>query len=319
MANFLWGQKGGSQKHHWARWAQLTKLEVEGGLRINSLKDHQQVYTLKLWWKARNDMGMWGPYNLVSSFLSSFNKTSSYGCSTPNKAAKISLDPVTVIEAKTETRHTYKETIIEVDGQLFIIEVKGQDDFESMAKPLDVTKDATSAGSKDEEPQEFAANDTFDASQDNEETGNQTEPEFDWEEYQVTTDQEGINTKTFYCLLFFVGRGADDSNPKALVYLTKTLDEGERDEQSDSFIVGMIPIVIAGWVPSVYLMLGRIPSVVLGCALMLELWFYFGHLYPGKYGAGNAAAMLLPWTVEAEFGITCCFPLDATVVLLCLG
>ncbi|VFQ93341.1 unnamed protein product [Cuscuta campestris] len=54
--------------------------------------------------------------------------------------------------------------------------------------------------------------------------------------FRVTTDQEAINTKTFYGLLFFVGRGADDSNPKALVYLTKTLDEGERDEQSDSDI-----------------------------------------------------------------------------------
>ncbi|VFQ74605.1 unnamed protein product [Cuscuta campestris] len=117
------------------------------------------------------------------------------GYSTPNKAAKISPDPVTAIEAKTATRHTYKEIIIEVDGQLFIIEVKEQDDFESMAKPLEVTKDATSAGSKDEEPQEFAANDTFDASQDNEETGNQTEPEFDCEEYQYEEDFTLVKSK----------------------------------------------------------------------------------------------------------------------------
>ncbi|VFQ84428.1 unnamed protein product [Cuscuta campestris] len=87
------------------------------------------------------------------------------GCSTPNKAAKISPDPVTAIEAKTATRHTYKETIIEVDG------------------------------SKDEEPQEFAANDTFDASQDNEETGNQTEPEFDCEEYQYEEDFTLVKSK----------------------------------------------------------------------------------------------------------------------------
>ncbi|VFQ96821.1 unnamed protein product [Cuscuta campestris] len=107
------------------------------------------------------------------------------GMNKPNKtqAAKISPDPQTAIEAKTTTRHTYKETIIEVDGQLFIIEVKEQDDFKTTEKPLEVTKDATSAGSKDEEPQEFAANDTFDASQDNEETRNQTEVEFDCEEY----------------------------------------------------------------------------------------------------------------------------------------
>ncbi|VFQ98469.1 unnamed protein product [Cuscuta campestris] len=62
MANFLWGQKEGSNKHHWVRWAQITKPEVEGGLRIKSLKDLQQAYTLKLWWKARNDIGIWGSY-----------------------------------------------------------------------------------------------------------------------------------------------------------------------------------------------------------------------------------------------------------------
>ncbi|VFQ93922.1 unnamed protein product [Cuscuta campestris] len=113
------------------------------------------------------------------------------GMTKPNKtqAAKISPDPQTAIEAKATTRHTYKETIIEVDGQLFIIEVKEQDDFKTTEKPLEVTKDATSAGSKDEEPQEFAANDTFDASQDNEETRNQTELEFDCEEYHLQTLQ----------------------------------------------------------------------------------------------------------------------------------
>ncbi|RAL43260.1 hypothetical protein DM860_015150 [Cuscuta australis] len=62
MTNFLWGQKEGSHKHHWVRWAQITKPEVEGGLGIKSLKDLQQAYTLKLWWKARNDIGIWGPY-----------------------------------------------------------------------------------------------------------------------------------------------------------------------------------------------------------------------------------------------------------------
>ncbi|VFQ98687.1 unnamed protein product [Cuscuta campestris] len=62
MANFLWGQKEGSHKHHWVRWAQITKPEVEGGLGIKSLKDLQQAHTLKLWWKARNDIGIWGPY-----------------------------------------------------------------------------------------------------------------------------------------------------------------------------------------------------------------------------------------------------------------
>ncbi|VFQ59731.1 unnamed protein product [Cuscuta campestris] len=62
MTNFLWGQKEGSHKHHWVRWAQITKPEVEGGLGIKSLKDLQQAYTLKLWWKARIDIGIWGPY-----------------------------------------------------------------------------------------------------------------------------------------------------------------------------------------------------------------------------------------------------------------
>ncbi|VFQ69771.1 unnamed protein product [Cuscuta campestris] len=62
MANFLWGQKEGSHKYHWVRWAQITKPDVEGGLGIKSLKDLQQAYTLKLWWKARNDIGIWGPY-----------------------------------------------------------------------------------------------------------------------------------------------------------------------------------------------------------------------------------------------------------------
>ncbi|VFQ96158.1 unnamed protein product [Cuscuta campestris] len=62
MANFLWGQKEGAQKYHWIRWNKLTKPEKEGGLGIKSLEDQHQVYTLKLWWKAKNDVGIWGPF-----------------------------------------------------------------------------------------------------------------------------------------------------------------------------------------------------------------------------------------------------------------
>ncbi|VFQ73415.1 unnamed protein product [Cuscuta campestris] len=141
----------------------------------------------------------------------------------------------------------------------------------------------------------------------------------------VTTDQEGINTKTFYCLLFFVGRGADDSNPKALVYLTKTLDEGERDEQRDSFIViGLF--VLAMDLLNYKLQLCWSSLAARTWVLKLEnldefevLLVFSGFILVTCTLGSMGLEILLPWTVEAEFGITCCFPLDATMVLLCLG
>ncbi|VFQ69687.1 unnamed protein product [Cuscuta campestris] len=54
--------------------------------------------------------------------------------------------------------------------------------------------------------------------------------------------------------------------------------------------------------------------------ILLEVLLVFGGFILVSCTLGSMGLeMLLPWTVEVEFEITCSFPLDATVVLLFLG
>ncbi|VFR01652.1 unnamed protein product [Cuscuta campestris] len=59
MANFLWGHMDGRAKYHWRNWNFTCQNKNAGGLGIRDLLHMETTYSLKLWWKAQHDQGLW--------------------------------------------------------------------------------------------------------------------------------------------------------------------------------------------------------------------------------------------------------------------
>ncbi|VFQ77310.1 unnamed protein product [Cuscuta campestris] len=115
------------------------------------------------------------------------------GCSTPitviedgmTKTQEVvnSIEP----EMETTTKYTFKETIVEVDGHLFLINVKEPVEFQETTETLaDAKVDTSPTGSTNDKLLERTSNnpDSIEDSLDQEKTENQSEPDFESEEYQ---------------------------------------------------------------------------------------------------------------------------------------
>ncbi|XP_059316163.1 uncharacterized protein LOC132067011 [Lycium ferocissimum] len=53
LANFFWGQNEGKNKYHWSHWHNLCYPKEEKGLGFKALKDIQNSFILKRWWRFR--------------------------------------------------------------------------------------------------------------------------------------------------------------------------------------------------------------------------------------------------------------------------
>ncbi|CAH9139932.1 unnamed protein product [Cuscuta epithymum] len=62
MAHFLWGSNATKRKYHWLRWKDLCLPYEEGGLGFRSLVDIEKAFSLKLWWKWRNNNSGWAQF-----------------------------------------------------------------------------------------------------------------------------------------------------------------------------------------------------------------------------------------------------------------
>ncbi|CAH9098856.1 unnamed protein product, partial [Cuscuta epithymum] len=59
MASFLWGSNSNKKNFHWAKWSRLCYPIDEGGLGFRALADVEKAYTLKLWWRWKNNKSAW--------------------------------------------------------------------------------------------------------------------------------------------------------------------------------------------------------------------------------------------------------------------
>lgn len=62
MARFLWDPCNTSRKTHWIKWQRVCLPTDEGGLRIQSLADSVEAFSLKMWWRFREQDSLWAQY-----------------------------------------------------------------------------------------------------------------------------------------------------------------------------------------------------------------------------------------------------------------
>ncbi|KAG6476887.1 hypothetical protein ZIOFF_066135 [Zingiber officinale] len=59
FANFFWGSLGSKKKPHWISWDDICRPRLEGGLGIRRLSDVAMVFTLKFWFRFREQKSFW--------------------------------------------------------------------------------------------------------------------------------------------------------------------------------------------------------------------------------------------------------------------
>ncbi|XP_042056286.1 uncharacterized protein LOC121800861 [Salvia splendens] len=62
MARFLWGSCNTSRKTHWIKWQRVCLPIEEGGVGIRNLADVIEAFSIKMWWRFREQRSLWARY-----------------------------------------------------------------------------------------------------------------------------------------------------------------------------------------------------------------------------------------------------------------
>ena len=62
MADFLWGSTDLGPKFHWISWSDLCRPQGEGGIGVRSLTKLYDAFSVKLWWKFRQQQSLWATF-----------------------------------------------------------------------------------------------------------------------------------------------------------------------------------------------------------------------------------------------------------------
>lgn len=52
-------------KHHWIRWRDLCAAKEEGGVGLRSITDVVKAFSVKLWWRFRQNMTLWANFMMA--------------------------------------------------------------------------------------------------------------------------------------------------------------------------------------------------------------------------------------------------------------
>ncbi|XP_027152134.1 uncharacterized protein LOC113752202 [Coffea eugenioides] len=64
FAKFLWGSLNLGNKYHWISWADLCRPKDEGGVGLRGLMQVYDSFSIKLWWKFRQQQSLWAKFML---------------------------------------------------------------------------------------------------------------------------------------------------------------------------------------------------------------------------------------------------------------
>ena len=62
LARFFWGSTNEMRRTHWISWEQICLPTAEGGLGIRKFKEVLRAFSIKLWWKFRENNSLWAMY-----------------------------------------------------------------------------------------------------------------------------------------------------------------------------------------------------------------------------------------------------------------
>ena len=74
LARFFWGSTNERKRTHWISWNQICLPTSEGGLGIRNFKEVLRAFTIKLWWRFREQNSLWARY-LMSKYCSNSSPT----------------------------------------------------------------------------------------------------------------------------------------------------------------------------------------------------------------------------------------------------
>lgn len=58
-SNLFWNDNSGSHRCHWVSWEKISRPCEEGGLGIRTIKDLEEAFAYKLWWRLRENNSSW--------------------------------------------------------------------------------------------------------------------------------------------------------------------------------------------------------------------------------------------------------------------
>ncbi|XP_042026496.1 uncharacterized protein LOC121773661 [Salvia splendens] len=65
MARFFWGATGEGRKTHWINWDLICHPYDEGGLGIRKLQEMTDAFSMKLWWRLREQGSLWAKFMML--------------------------------------------------------------------------------------------------------------------------------------------------------------------------------------------------------------------------------------------------------------
>ena len=65
MARFFWGSTNERKRTYWISWDQICLPTAEGGLGLRKFKEVLRAFTIKLWWRFREQNSLWDRYMMA--------------------------------------------------------------------------------------------------------------------------------------------------------------------------------------------------------------------------------------------------------------
>ncbi|XP_042003910.1 uncharacterized protein LOC121752872 [Salvia splendens] len=65
IARFFWGSTNEKKRTHWISWDQVCLPTAEGGLGIRKIKEVLRAFSIKLWWRFREQNSLWATYMMA--------------------------------------------------------------------------------------------------------------------------------------------------------------------------------------------------------------------------------------------------------------
>ncbi|XP_047949120.1 uncharacterized protein LOC125194951 [Salvia hispanica] len=62
LARFFWGSTNETRRTHWISWEQICLPTAEGGLGIRKFREVLRAFSIKLWWRYRENNSLWATY-----------------------------------------------------------------------------------------------------------------------------------------------------------------------------------------------------------------------------------------------------------------